>query len=100
MTVLALTRDDLADYILVLAGVYTLIIIAHIVIQIAFQFGARVPYSLWTDRVFDFLRQTAEPYLRVFRRFVPMIGPLDLSPLVGIFALQIAASVLAGIARG
>ncbi len=37
------------------------------------------------------------PYLNLFRRFIPPLGPLDLSPIVGIFALQIVGNLLASI---
>jgi YggT family protein len=41
-----------------------------------------------------------EPYLGLFRRFVPQItvgaGALDLSPLVGLLVLEIAANILRG----
>lgn len=38
-------------------------------------------------RVQRFLYDICEPYLRIFRRFVPSLGPLDLSPIVGLLAL-------------
>ena len=31
-----------------------------------------------------------EPYLELFRRFIPPIGMIDISPIVAIFALQLA----------
>lgn len=34
------------------------------------------------------LRQICEPYLSVFRRFIPPIGFLDLSPLVALITLR------------
>lgn len=41
------------------------------------------------------LSRATDPYLNVFRRFVPPIGGvLDLSPLLAFFALQIAEIVL------
>ncbi|SFS50237.1 YggT family protein [Marininema halotolerans] len=30
----------------------------------------------------------AEPYLSIFRRFIPPIGMIDISPIVAFFALQ------------
>ena len=94
------TRSEIADYVLALALVYTILIIAHIVIQMAFNFGARIPYYRWTDAVFDFLRDVTEPYLRIFRRVIPMIGPLDISPIVAILVLSIGSSILAGLIAG
>lgn len=34
------------------------------------------------------LEKVADPYLAVFRRFIPPIGVIDLSPIVAIFSLQ------------
>jgi uncharacterized protein YggT (Ycf19 family) len=41
-----------------------------------------------------------EPYLAIFRRFIPPIGPLDLSPIVGILLLNIVGSILANLIAG
>ena len=40
-----------------------------------------------SSRARGFLHDVCEPYLRLFRRFIPPLGPLDLSPMVGIFIL-------------
>ena len=37
----------------------------------------------------------ADPFLRPFRRLVPLIGGVDLSPIVLLFVIQIALSALA-----
>jgi YggT family protein len=100
MILFADTRNEIADYVLAVALVYTILIIAHIVIQMAFNFGARIPYYRWTDAVFDFLRDVTEPYLRIFRRVIPMIGPLDISPIVAILVLSIGSGVVAGLIAG
>ena len=60
--------------------VYTLLIIAYILSSLFFAFGGRLPYSRWSSAVLGFLRDVCEPYLSIFRRFIPAIGPLDLSP--------------------
>ena len=36
------------------------------------------------------LGKICEPYLDIFRRFIPPIGMIDISPIVAIFALQLA----------
>ena len=38
--------------------------------------------------VFRFIYEITEPYLRVFRRIIPPIGMIDLSPIVALLALQ------------
>ena len=42
----------------------------------------------------DFLARICEPYLEPFRRFIPPLGMIDISPLVAIFALKLATSGL------
>ncbi|HEO8420698.1 MAG: YggT family protein [Niallia sp.] len=37
-----------------------------------------------------FLAKVCEPYLEVFRRVIPPIGMLDISPIVAIFVLNLA----------
>jgi len=93
-------REEIADFLQAIILVYTLCIIAWIVASLVFSLGARVPYSRWSTAILDFLRDVTEPYLRIFRRFVPRLGPLDLSPMVAIFALQIVGGILIGIIRG
>ncbi len=42
------------------------------------------------------LASVVEPYLGLFRRIIPPIGMVDLSPIVAILVLQFAARALAG----
>ena len=78
---LATFRQDLADYVHAVFFVYTLLIIAYILSSLFFAFGGRLPYSRWSSAILGFLRDVCEPYLSIFRRFIPPIGPLDLSPI-------------------
>ncbi|HEX5853600.1 MAG TPA: YggT family protein [Solirubrobacteraceae bacterium] len=99
--ILASARTQIADFISTLVYVYTLLLIAYIVIQLLFSVGLRPPYSIWTDRVLGFLHDVCEPFLRVFRRFLPPVGGIDFSPILAIFTLQIVNSiVVAGILHG
>ena len=87
-------REEIADFVGALFGVYTIIIIAWVVASLVFSLGVRVPYSRPLNAVLDFLRDVTEPYLRLFR-FLPLrIGPLDLTPIVAIIALQIVGGIL------
>jgi len=100
MTVLATLRDDLAGFVDAVVLVYTLLIIAYILSSMFFSFGGRVPYSRWSSAVLGFLRDVCEPYLSIFRRFIPSLGPIDLSPVVAIFLLQIVGGVIVSLIRG
>jgi uncharacterized protein YggT (Ycf19 family) len=98
--VLAAVRDDIASFVDTLFFVYTLLIIAYILSSLYFAFGGRVPYARWSSAVLGFLRDVCEPYLGFFRRFIPAIGPLDLSPIVAIFVLNIASRIIHSVIAG
>ena len=100
MFVLADARDEIAGYVSAIFLVYTLLIIAYILSSMFFAFGGRVPYSRWSSAVLGFLRDVCEPYLGFFRRFIPPLGPIDLSPIVAIFVLNIAARIITGVIAG
>ena len=95
-----MTRGDIADFLSALLTVYVILILAYIVVQFFFAFGARPGYYRWLDTVLTFLRDVAEPYLRIFRRFIPPIGPIDISPIVAIIVLQFVGRLIIGIVRG
>lgn len=38
------------------------------------------------------LAKICEPYLEPFRKFIPPLGPIDISPIVGILALNLASA--------
>lgn len=97
---LAAARDSIADFLASLLWVYTILIFAYIVMNLFFAFGARPAYSRTLDAVMTFLRDVCEPYLSIFRRFIPPIGPLDISPMVGIIVLQIVGGLIVGLVRG
>jgi YggT family protein len=98
--VLAAVRDDIAGYVRAVITVYTLLIIAYILSSLFFAFGGRVPYARWSSAVLGFLRDVCEPYLGFFRRFIPPLGPLDLSPVVAIFVLNILGGILVRLIQG
>jgi uncharacterized protein YggT (Ycf19 family) len=77
------------NFVQVFTLVYSLLIFAYILTS-----WIRMPYSIWLSRIQRFLYDVCEPYLRIFRRILPPFGPLDLSPIVGIFALWIASSLV------
>jgi uncharacterized protein YggT (Ycf19 family) len=94
---LATVRGDVADFLRALLLVYVILILAHIVINFLFAFGVRPGYYSWLDTVLGFLRDVSEPYLRIFRRFIPPLGPIDLSPIVAILVLQIVGGLIIGL---
>ena len=74
--------SSIQNFVQVFILVYFLLIFAYILTS-----WIRLPYSPWLNRIQRFLYDVCEPYLRLFRRVIPPIGPLDISPIVAIFAL-------------
>jgi YggT family protein len=99
----ALSRDDIATYVGALFTVYFILIITRIVLSWIQQFRP-IPYNLTLRAVIGFIEESVDPYLNVFRRFIPPLrlggAGLDLSPIVGIFVLVIVQSIVVNAIRG
>ena len=67
--------------------VYVLVILVWVLLS-----WFRLPYSL--NPVQRFLDDVVSPYLNLWRKVIPMVGPLDLSPIVAIFGLFILRYVI------
>lgn len=100
MVALASTRSDIAGYVSALFGVYILLIFIYILVNLIFSMGVRTPYSRWSDALLGFLRDVCEPYLRLFRRFIPSVGMFDFSPIVAIFVLVIVDRIVVSAISG
>ena len=75
----ALTQVEL--FVDVFVGVYTLAILAYILTT-----WVQLPYSL--RPVQRFLYDVCDPYLRLWRRIIPVsFGPIDFTPMVAVLAL-------------
>jgi uncharacterized protein YggT (Ycf19 family) len=86
---LADAASSVNTFIDVFIYVYVLLIFVYILTS-----WVRLPYTPWVRRFSDFLRDVCEPYLRLFRRILPPLGPLDLSPVVGIVVLFVLMDVI------
>jgi len=97
---LAITRADVADYVDTLAIVYLVLIF----IRILTSWIPRMPYNRYLAAILQFISDVTDPYLNLFRRFVPMVrmgpGALDLSPILATIVLIIVSSVIARLIRG
>jgi YggT family protein len=96
----AVTRADAANYVSALIFVYIVLIFIHILLTMLFSFGMRMPYARWTSAIRSFLRDVCDPYLRLFRRFIPPLGAFDLSPMVAIIVLYVLRTVLVSLIAG
>jgi YggT family protein len=96
----AISRSDIASFVDAIFLVYSILIIVYVLLSMVFQLGARLPYSRFTDAILTFLRDVSEPYLQIFRRFIPLIGPLDLSPLVALIVLNFVRVIVVNAING
>ncbi len=99
MSIVALTRGDIANYASALLFVYFVLIIANIVLSWVQQFRP-IPYNLALRSVLGFIEESTNPYLNLFRPWVPRIGPLDISPIVAILVLSIGGGLIVRLIEG
>ncbi len=69
-------------FINVFIGLYWLVIFVYILVS-----WLRLPYSPTLNRIQRLLYDVCEPYLRVFRRLLPSMGAIDLSPMLALITL-------------
>ncbi len=100
MISLALTRGDVASYVSALFLVYIVLILIRVLIS----WIPRMPYNPTLRRVLDFVTDTTDPYLNIFRRIIPPIGGgglgLDLSPMIGLIVLILLQGVVVSLIAG
>jgi uncharacterized protein YggT (Ycf19 family) len=100
VTLAAISRNDVADYVNALFTVYTVLIFGNILLS----YVPRVPYNPVLRAVLDFVTETTNPYIRFFGRFLRPVGVggvgLDLSPLVALLVLFVARFLVVGLIEG
>jgi YggT family protein len=83
---LADAAETAQSFVYVLFLVYLLCIFAYIITS-----WIPLPYNVWLNRIQRFLYDVVDPYLRLFRRFLPQLRigglGLDLTPIVAIVVL-------------
>jgi YggT family protein len=96
----ALTRNSVGNYVITLVYVYVILIFIRVIIS----FLPRIPYSRPLDILLTFVRDVVDPYLNIWRRILPMarLGPaaIDLSPMIGTFALILVGNLVANLISG
>jgi YggT family protein len=63
-----------------------------------------MPYNRALRAVLDFIAETTDPYINLFRRVLPPIGgggfALDLSPMIAIIVLVVVRFLVVGLIAG
>ena len=101
MTLLAaVTLSDVGDYVSALFLVYIILVLLNVLIS----WVPRMPYNRALRAFLDFVKETTDPYLNLFRRFLPPLGgggfALDLSPMIGIIVLFVLQRVVVNLIQG
>ena len=86
---LADTATSVQRFLHVFILVYVLLIFAYVLTS-----WIRLPYSPLLNRLQRFLYDVCDPYLRLFRRILPPLGPIDITPIVAVITLFVIQEVL------
>jgi len=89
VALLADTASSLQNFVRVFVGIYVLLILAYVIFS-----WIQLPYSGIAATVQKFLDEVCRPYLGLFRGRIPSLGPLDLSPMVAVVVLLVAAELV------
>ena len=94
---IAIGRGDIANYVDALFLVYLILIF----IRVLLSWVPRMPYNPYLRSAVRFVEETTDPYLNLFRRFIPPIGGrLDISPIIAILVLYVVAGLVSSAIRG
>lgn len=87
---------DLASYVNAIFVVYFIMLLINVLLS----FVPRIPYYPWLRAVLDFITESTDPYLNVFRRVMRPVGggglAIDLSPMLAILVLIVAQRIIVG----
>ena len=83
-------------YVNALFIVFTIVVLLRVLLS----FFTVVPTRRSTQAVYDFIIDSTEWYLRIFRRFIPPLGMFDLSPIVALIVLGILQVLVTNILSG
>jgi uncharacterized protein YggT (Ycf19 family) len=86
---LADAESSLQSFVTVFVSIYILFILAYVLLS-----WIQLPYSTVAATLQRFLDEVVRPYLGLFRGRIPTLGPLDLSPIVAVVVLLVAARVV------
>lgn len=85
---------SLVEVVLVAINLYVFILIASAVMSWLLAFNVLNHRNQLVALVADFLYRITEPALRPIRRFIPLLGGIDVSPVVLILILYFVQRVL------
>jgi uncharacterized protein YggT (Ycf19 family) len=89
-------KISFADYVNALFLVYFVMVLCNVLLS----FVPRIPYYPWLRAILDFITESTNPYINIFRRVTKPIGAggmaFDIAPMLAIFVLIIAQGIVVG----
>jgi len=83
---------NLVNLLISLCNVYSFVLIVYVLMS-WFPSGTGV-----IAEIKGFLGKICDPYLNIFRKFIPPIGGMiDISPIIALFVLQLIVRLIVGI---
>ncbi|HEY9610395.1 YggT family protein [Allocoleopsis sp.] len=58
------------------------------------------PTVSWMNQIEAFLSPITDPYLNIFRSFIPPLGGMDFSPILAIIVLNLVSGLIGNLAYG
>ena len=87
-------NSTIIGFMLYLINTIHLFFLCYMILLIGRILGSWLP-KLQHTSIMRFIAHYTDPYLHIFRRFIPPIGGvLDLSPLIGFFVLRIGEKIV------
>ena len=85
----------LLDVLLLVLRLYTWVVIASAIFSWLYAFNVVNPRNQFVGMIGRMLYQLTEPLLRPIRRFVPILGGLDISPVILLLLIFLVERIIA-----
>ena len=89
-----LVINPLIEVLLLVLNLFQWSLVIYILISLLVQFGVVNPYHSIINLVQNSLSQIHEPILNVLRRYIPVFGNLDLTPLIVFVVIHFISGIL------
>lgn len=86
---------DIAGFVNALFWIYYMLIFVRVIFS-----WIKPPAHGALHEIYRFVYNVTEPYLGIFRRFIPSTGGIDFSPFLGMIVLIIIQRIVVGLVAG
>ena len=87
-----MSRNSILGFVDALFWIYYMLIFVRVIFS-----WIKPPSSGALHEIFRFVFNVTEPYLGIFRRFMPATGAIDFSPFLGMIMLMIIQRIVVGL---